>query len=349
MNLGAAAIQNYSVYTANSVTEFMDYLLPNSKHWRSAKRGDLAYRGQASSRWALVPKAFRRDEMIGYGSEAPRGRSTRVTRQSRAEFSAVHEFVKVADASGLDIPEPGGGLLLQEDPRYIFDDPNWEYRWPQREVLETLALAQHHGVPIRLLDFTEDPTVAAYFAASSAWDAQRCRRISGEGRSHLAVWIVDLRFVRAINGISSRYLERIGEVRVPRANNSYLHAQGGFFLVDRGANDVMTQTDELSLEDALADRSRFWHTGARLSGKHLSPKWFDETPIRQVRLCTIYADDLLRELQDRGSTRATLMPSLDRVVESLEIGRSLPMASDATLERKHLTYQRFLRRYCQSP
>ena len=347
MNLEPGAVQNYLVHTANSVNEFLEYLLPNAKHWNAAKRGDLAYRGQASSCWALVPKAFRQDERIGFDSDAPTGRSTRVTRQARVEFAAVHEFVKVADASGLEISEPGGRLLLQEDPRYIFEDRNWEYRWPQKDVWETLALAQHHGVPTRLLDFTEDPMVAAYFAASSAWDAHQTRRVRGQGRSHLAVWVVDLRFVRAINGISSRYLERIGEVRVPRANNSYLHAQAGFFLVDRGANDVMTQAGELSIEDALTDRARFWHTGDRLLGKHISPTWFDETPIRQVRLCTIYADDILRELQEHGSTRASLMPSLDRVVESLEIGRSLPVLSESILKKKISIYQRFLKRYCQ--
>ena len=137
---------------------------------------------------------------------------------------------------------------MQEEPNRIFNNPDWAYSWPQEEVLETLALAQHHGIPTRLLDFTEDPLIGAYFAAYGAWDPKKGQRLRGKDRRYLAVWVIDLRFVRAINGIAGRYPERVGEVRVPRANNSYLHAQFGFFLIDRGANDVMTRGELLSID-----------------------------------------------------------------------------------------------------
>ena len=315
---------NYSVYTAISVQDFLDYLLPNAEHWHSAKRGDLAYRGQASSSWPLIPKAFRDDVIVGYGADASTGRSTRVVPQARAEFSAVHQFVRVADNSGLQITEAGNRLLLQEEPRKIFNDSNWEYRWPQEEVLETLALAQHHGAPTRLLDFTEDPLVAAYFAAESAWNSEKRSRINRKGRRHIAVWVIDLRFVRAISRIDNRYPERIGEIRVPRANNSYLYAQFGLFLIDRGANDMMARDELLSIDQATADRARFWHNGERLSGKGVEQTWFDELPIKKVRIHTKHTGILLRELENRGITKASLMPSLDRVVESLEFQRSIP-------------------------
>ena len=190
----AKAESNRSVHTAKSVREFLDYLLPNAKHWNSARRGDLAYRGQESSRWALVPKAFRVEQVVGYDHDAPTGGMNRVTLQAHAEFRALHQFVKAADTSGLQITEDGGRLLLQQDPRRFFDDADWEYRWPREQILETLALAQHHGVPTRLLDFTEEPMVGAYFAASSAWDRRRGKSRHG---GYLAVWVIDLRFVRA--------------------------------------------------------------------------------------------------------------------------------------------------------
>ena len=314
---------NFTVYTADSVQEFLDYLLPSASHWNFATRGDLAYRGQASSCWPLLPKAFRTDQVVGYDTDAPKGFLTRVTPQSRAEFRALYQFINAADASGLQITEVGGRLLLQSDPRRFFNDIDWEYSWPQEEIFETLALAQHHGVPTRLLDFSEDPLVAAYFASSFALPKLECQKSEKVNSEYWAVWVIDLRFIRALNQLASRYPERIGEVRVPRANNSYLHAQFGFFLLDRGANDVMNRGELLSLDKAAADRAGFWNHGNRLAEKSIDPMWFDENPIRQVRIPTTHTRELLKELKNRGITKGSVMPSLDRVVESLEFQRNI--------------------------
>ena len=248
---------------------------------------------------------------------------TRVLPQAISELQAVQQFVKAADASGLQISGTAGRLLSENPPRQIFNDDDWQYRWPQEDFLEALALAQHHGIPTRLLDFTEDPLTAAFFAARSTWGTTSGKRPKGKASSLLAVWVIDLRFIQTLNGIAGRYPERIGEVRVPRGNNSYLNAQLGFFLIDRGANDVMSKGMSLSIDQAIAERAEFWHNGNRLSARRIARTWFDEIPIRQVSLSTELSAALLKELDDRGYTIASLMPSLDHVVESLALQRSI--------------------------
>ncbi len=315
-------IVGHSIHFAESVSKFLDYLLLSAPHWQSAKRGDIAFRGQACSNWPLDPSAFRDNQTVGYEEGAQQGFLSKVAGQAQAEFNAVHQFVVAADTAGLPITETGARLLLQENPRHIFDDPNWQYRWPNDEIVEILALAQHHGVPTRLLDFTEDPWVAAYFAGSSAWETGPLPEAEG-ATPPLSVWAIDLRFVRAVGGISHRYPERIAEVRVPRANNSYLNAQFGFFLMDRGANDVMARGEPLSIDRTVVSRASFWSTGRRLAKYRIEPNWFDNVPVRQVNLPAHLAADLLMELANRGITKGSLMPNLDRIVESLELQRAL--------------------------
>ena len=140
MSTNENAISDSCVYTATSVQDFIDYIMPNAPHWHSATRGDLAYRGQASSNWRLVPKAFRKNQPIGYSIDAPVSKPIRVAPQARAEFQAVHQFVMAADSCGLQITEGGSQLLLKNDPRNIFSDPHWEHHWPQDEILETANL-----------------------------------------------------------------------------------------------------------------------------------------------------------------------------------------------------------------
>ena len=85
----------------------------------------------------------------------------------------------------------------------------------------------------------------------------------------------------------------------------------------------MGKGDLPSIDKAIIDRAKHWHEGDRLVGKRIKKTWFDELPIRQVRLRRKYTKTLLKDLQNRGVTKASIMPGLDRIVESLELQGSI--------------------------
>ncbi len=171
---------------------------------------NFIYRGQRNSDWGLVPNVLRQ------GSNNPVKRmfgniETGCRSQILAEFIILKEFVNQCDLLGLRIINDSVALRKN----HLNTKNINPAKWPSEHLLEIMALAQHHGVPTRLLDWSKRSYVAAYFAASSAlrnrslWIDNEC----------LAVWALDIECIGLYKNISI--------VNVPGATSKNLASQAG--------------------------------------------------------------------------------------------------------------------------
>lgn len=246
------------VHSFTSASEFLDYLSPAAPTW-AGEPGRWCYRGHGDASWRLLPRLFRPKP----------GEASCGTRMSLflAEFAMLARFFIRMDRKGL--PIPFDGMKLRE----IFPPVGGQTKgdietWPQDVVLPLMALAQHHGIPTRALDWTRSSFVASYFAAKD----HLAEIEKGNEPDGLAVWAWCYRDFEVVP--SSGYLKEakaegrqrihgrfrdsdgwtISPVIVPGAGNPNLHAQQGMFSVLRnqsralGVEVIPKPHDEIALE-----------------------------------------------------------------------------------------------------
>lgn len=232
-----------------------------------------------------MPSAFRVGTALGYESRQFRrvsdGISKRTWDQGNAELTALMEFLQLADKVGLDIPASHEWLRGWNPFHNRVGHDIGTDDWPPQGLYEAMGLAQHHGVPTRLLDFTYDPLVAAFFAAENP--PAKADRI--------AIWCIDLEAILASNP-ASRGIE---VVTVARMYNRNIAAQKGLFLLDRSGS--LCQNNLLDASPGYQDLVRKYCL-----------------PVRESK-------NLLNLLSRLGVDRAHLMPSFDGVVKELEARR----------------------------
>ena len=154
-----------------------------------------------------------------------------------------------------------------------------------------LGLAQHHGLPAPLLDWTSSPYIAAFFAFSDAIESSEKRqedthvRIYGLTRDFVTNWappVVTLPY----------YSPYVASLSILPRNNPRLYAQQGQFLV----------TNVADVESFLCSMEK------KLNRKILIAA---DVPIA----C---ASEALEDLQFMGLTAANLFPGLDGVCKMIK-------------------------------
>lgn len=238
----------YRVINSTTVEEFWSQLSPTGDLNNHSRR--LIYRGQLDrnskgERLGLLPTVLREKQQEqlsrAYG-KSELGADEIVA----MEALLLDWFCTYCDASGAQIPGDSPDFRRQII-SFRNKDEYWHGKklWPGEELDSVIAIAQHHGVPTRLLDWSKVSSVAAYFAASEAV----AQREYWKEIKQLVVWVLDTEAV-------GLYRDRIRMVEVPGASSPHLAAQSGIFTVflhngQRGMPAGNPESLESILEGAL--------------------------------------------------------------------------------------------------
>lgn len=223
-------------YHKGETEEFLKSISYGGELYNILNEG-FVFRGHSFSYYELKPAVLRDNELIAVSELKNNEELKKISEflQIHLEKVLLQDFYWKCDDAGMYIP-----FIKKENKEFYLNKrlenctiPDFDY-WLPEELYELAALAQHYGVPTRLLDWSRDINVAIYFAMSD-YLYHKKDIVDNE---HMTIW--------ALNGgaLNKRNSTLPLKIIKPRYHfNPNLQAQRGVFSLWQVKNEeVLTST-----------------------------------------------------------------------------------------------------------
>jgi len=294
----------------NSVKELFELLSPwgEYKHLLSG----FIFRGEDSSLYQLIPSALRKNlqdilwRLSGLG--IPINDQWEYEKFQRdAEYSALRNFYKISDDKGLNITEIN---RIRSNINNVFgiNDIDDRHVWLPKDILELAGLAQHYGIPTRLLDWSYDYKTALYFASKGFLSKE-----SPGDKKEIVLWALNashIEFLKHTVAMLPLYI-----IKPRYAGNSNLQAQSGVFTHWEDSRYCGFETI-ISNKIPMVERIPLNQLLEKYTEKSFLDS--DKKPMKilfKFIIPSAYAKELLKILITDGYNGSKLFPGYDGVVK----------------------------------
>ncbi|KAA2301609.1 FRG domain-containing protein, partial [Clostridioides difficile] len=225
------------------------------------------------------------------------------------ELKILFDFFLNSDNAGLNIPH----VESLRDSMFFFMDKLDEVRleWLPSSLYELAGLAQHYGLPTRLLDWSRDPYVSLYFASRDTLDDKN-NKIS-DPNDCMVLWGLNRSVIEHYNRNFAMPLKIINP---PYSGNPNLNAQKGLFTHWKSGNlggkdnyidksiDVDCKPLDCKIYEYLSKEKSFLNNPVICMYKFLIP--------------TKEADSIFEGLNRMNYDAAKMFPGFDGISRSIQ-------------------------------
>lgn len=322
-------------WRAESADEFVAAIRRSNSVWWDNGHCPWVYRGHAESAWKLLPSAWRPNAVI---SAARREAQKRFEASNPAQqliwswpptnyltgpavfgpndtelakqlaISTTSELLPIWDF-GLGCNDLGLSIPLLNLPPEPAVSPNWLWfaHFPllgdefsiYSDLPPMIALAQHHGIPTRYLDWTANPMAAAFFPVEHLFSPKTNESIvfwalHREKASRVSV--AGMQFPNGPHG-APRLDPTLSVVKPPAGDNEYLTAQSGLFttLAHSGIHFMQNDGTRFPVEDFVVQSNA------------------TDVILRKIAMSHEHVGGLKEILEREQMSRAALMPTRDNI------------------------------------